>query len=200
MCGSGTTLVEARILGRHATGVDINLDAVALSSRRLADTPSTDQCCQVVGQGDARNLPHANDSVDLVTLHPPYWNIIRYSDSVEGDLSGMSYQEFFVALAQVAAEAFRLLRPNGHCAVLMGDTRQRKHLVPLSFHTLNLFLEAGFVIREHVIKVQHNTTSARNWPGTYDFLLLAHENLFILRKPKTDERPFPLSCRGTKDP
>ena len=38
-CGSGTTLVAARSLGRHALGFDVNPDAVRLARSRLAPRP-----------------------------------------------------------------------------------------------------------------------------------------------------------------
>lgn len=37
-CGSGTTLVAAKLLGRHFTGIDVSADAVSLSRKRL-DNP-----------------------------------------------------------------------------------------------------------------------------------------------------------------
>jgi len=35
MVGGGTTLIEARLLGRNAIGVDINYDAIILTLHRL---------------------------------------------------------------------------------------------------------------------------------------------------------------------
>lgn len=187
MCGGGTTLIEARLLGRKAMGFDINPTAVLRSRNALQHLP-LDSCTQPVEVGDARQLSTvATESVDLVCLHPPYANMIRYSHDVPGDLSLLDETTFFQELRAVADEMLRVLRPNGHCAVLMGDTRRKKHIVPLAFRALAAFLEVGFVLREHIIKIQHNTSSATLWPGTYDFLLLAHENLFVLRKPTAHE-------------
>lgn len=199
MCGGGTTLVEARLLGRNAAGFDINADAVSRTTRALNAVPASTNTEQSVQYGDARRLAEiASGSVDLVTLHPPYADMIRYSDGIEGDLSLMDEAAFFDALGQVAREARRVMRGNGHCAVLMGDTRRRKHIIPLSFRTLGVFLDAGLVLREHVIKIQHNTNSAPRWPGNYDFLLIAHENLFVFRKPNPSEQVD--SAQAPKDP
>lgn len=51
------------------------------------------------------------------------------------------------------------------------------------------FLEAGFMLREDVTKLQWKMKSTReNWAGSrYDFLLLAHEHLFIFRKAASGE-------------
>lgn len=185
MSGGGTSLVEARLLGRSALGMDINPGAVTWSRTCLGGVPNPGQAVQEVVLGDARSVPDVSSgTVDLVLLHPPYWNVIRYSSSIEGDLSRMDHAGFLAGMREVASEMHRVLRRDGHCAILMGDSRRRKHILPLSFQVLGIFLETGLVLREHAIKVQHNTRSGRSgWTGPLDFLLLAHENLFVFRKP-----------------
>jgi hypothetical protein len=46
------------------------------------------------------------------------------------------------------------------------------------------------IIREDIIKIQHKMKSTREkWRGTkYDFYLLAHEHLYVFRKPATGEK------------
>ncbi len=54
-------------------------------------------------------------------------------------------------------------------------------------------LDAGFVLREDIIKLQHKMNSTREkWRGSkYDFYLIAHEHLYVFRKPSTRiERSF----------
>lgn len=48
-CGSGTTLVAAKLLGREAIGIDINPDAVALTEKRLATPFKTNSNLLKVG-------------------------------------------------------------------------------------------------------------------------------------------------------
>lgn len=181
MCGGGTTLVEAQSLGRIAIGLDVNPSAVARAQISLAEVTLDPTCVKL---GDARTLEGVEPaSVDLVALHPPYANIIRYSSDTPGDLSCLTVPTFLSEMQRVAHACFRVLRPGGHLALLIGDTRRKGDIVPLSFRLLSAFLEADFVLQDHAIKIQHNTTSSRiGWKGRYPFLLLAHENLFIFRK------------------
>src|SRR3989442_4399775 len=77
MCGSGTTLVECRLLDRNGIGVDVNKDAIMLTLDRLRfdynPLDSTHQSAIRTYVGDARNLDKiADESIDLVTTHPPY--------------------------------------------------------------------------------------------------------------------------------
>jgi len=69
MVGAGTTLIEAKLLARHALGIDINPDAANLSEEALkfAHHPPTKQKIMV---GDARDLSFLkNDSIDLIITH-----------------------------------------------------------------------------------------------------------------------------------
>jgi hypothetical protein len=78
MCGGGTTLVECKLLGRNAIGVDINYEAVILTLDRLnfSYTPLDEDYKEPnikVYHGDARNLNLINDeSIDLIATHPPH--------------------------------------------------------------------------------------------------------------------------------
>jgi DNA modification methylase len=142
--------------------------------------------------GDARNLDKVPDeSVDLIATHPPYAGIISYSRSkVEGDLSSFSsLDKFLEEMKIVADESFRVLKPGKHCGILIGDTRKHQHYIPISVRVLQKFLEAGFILREDIIKLQHKTKSTReNWSGgKYDFYKIAHEHLYIFRKPAEGE-------------
>jgi len=192
MVGAGTTLVEAKLLARHALGIDINPDAVKLAEEALKfnHSPLTKQKVVV---GDARNLAFLkNDSFDLIITHPPYLNIIRYSDgAIPGDLSNISSLPKFCDEIEIAAkELFRVLKPDKYCAILIGDTRRGKHFVPLAFNVMQQFLKVGFALKEDIIKVQHNCMTTGKWKNKakqQGFYLIMHEHLFVFRKPKADE-------------
>ncbi|MDG6906767.1 MAG: DNA methylase [Nitrososphaerota archaeon] len=195
MLGSGTTLVECKLLGRKGIGVDVNGDAVMVAMNRLdfelntLDHDYSDAEINVY-QGDARYLDAIEDGkVDLVATHPPYWGIIPYSKAAPGDLSGLGFDGFMESIGKVAKECYRILKPDGHCGILIGDTRRHKHYVPISVGVLGRFLDAGFILREDVIKLQHNTKMSRErWNGNgYDFYKIAHEHLYVFRKPLVNE-------------
>lgn len=200
MCGSGTTLIECRLLGRNAIGVDINPDSVLLTRNRLdfsvssLDAPTSHRTFV----GDARNLDLLEDaSIDFIATHPPYANIIPYSrEATPGDLSQVHKIDDYIAeMSRVADEAFRILKPDQFCAILIGDTRRRKHYVPIAYRTLGVFLKAGFALKEDVIKHQWRCSSTPLWRQKsidYNFFLIMHEHLFIFRKPKENENLAPI--------
>ncbi|MCE4613000.1 MAG: DNA methylase [Desulfurococcales archaeon] len=223
MVGSGTTCIEAVLLGRNCVGVDINYYAIMLTLHRIywlrkhlerlqgsgshrfgtimeesgksMGGVTVDEMLKArieVYHGDARNLDKIQDeSIDLVAMHPPYSSIIKYSKSrVAGDLSAArSLEEYLAMMSQVVSESFRVLRPGGHLGILVGDTRVHRHYVPITYYVLDTLLKTGFILKEEVVKIQHRMKATRErWAKLRerDFLLIYHEKLFILRKPKNE--------------
>lgn len=216
MSGSGTTCIEAKLLGRSCIAVDINRGAAVLTMHRLywlekaieealksasekrggvaatapeaARLEASKRAWFRVYHGDSRRLDEIPDnSVDLVATHPPYFNIIEYSERTEGDLSRAgSLEEYMDWFSQIAGEVFRVLKPGRHLGILVGDTRIHRHYVPITHHVLRLLLKTGFILVEEVIKIQHKMKTTREvWSRIKrrGFLLIYHEKLFILRKP-----------------
>jgi len=74
--------------------------------------------------------------------------------------------------------------------ILVGDTRIKRHYVPITHYVLLTLLDVGFILKEEVIKIQHKMkTTMEVWRKLKerDFLLIYHEKLFILEKPKQAE-------------
>lgn len=196
--GSGTTLIECKLTNRNGIGIDINEEALILTRDRLNFSTLADNFFeQKTYLGDARGLNLIEDeSVDLIATHPPYANIISYTKNSnhkrEGDLSKVgSVEEFCSEMSKVAKEFNRVLKPDKYCAILIGDTRRHKHQVPISFRVMQVFLENGFILKENIIKIQHNTKTAPLWMKKSiesNFLLLMHEHLFVFRKPSKEEK------------
>ena len=184
--GSGTTLIETKLLKRKGIGIDINPASIKLARNNL-DFYKNNEFEPEVYNSDSRNLSFLIDnSIDLICAHPPYANIIQYSENIRGDLSLLDIDDFLGEMSLVSKELFRVLKNNRYCAVLIGDTRKNKHIVPLGFYVMQEFLKAGFVLKENIIKEQHNCQATGFWYQKsidYNFLLIAHEYLFVFRKP-----------------
>ena len=137
-------------------------------------------------KGDARNLDFISDeSIDLICTHPPYADIIKYSEDIDEDLSHLKVKEFLEEMKKVAYESYRVLKKDKFCAVLMGDTRKKGHMIPMSFEVMKLFQAVGFKLKELIIKEQHNCRATGYWKTNsvkYNFLLIAHEYLFVFKK------------------
>lgn len=182
-CGGGTILVEAKLLNRNAIGIDINGNAIELSKQKCSfDYGESNICAKL---GDARKFDLASDSIDLICAHPPYANIIQYGEGIDGDLSHLAMKEFLSEMYKVALEAYRVLKKDKFCAILMGDIRIKGMAKPLAFETMRVFELAGFKLKEIIVKEQHNCKATGFWKTNsikHNFLLLAYENLFVFKK------------------
>ena len=183
--GGGTTLVEAKLLNRNIIGVDINENAINRCHEKCNFDYETAGKVEI-RLGDARNLNFIkNNSIDLISTHPPYANIIKYSEDNKNDLSHLNVTAFLEQMEIVASESYRVLKKEKFCAILMGDTRSKGHVIPMGYEVMKIFEKKGFNIKEIIIKEQHNCKATGYWKTNsikYNFLLLAHEYLFIFKK------------------
>lgn len=184
--GGGTTLVEAKLLNRNIIGVDVNDIAIQRCKEKVDFEYKQSNSKVIIKKGDARNLFFLeNESIDLICTHPPYANIINYSDDLENDLSRLNIKDFLIQMEKVANESYRVLKKGKFCAILMGDTRQKGNMIPISFKVMEIFKKTGFTLKEIIIKEQHNCKATGFWKTNsikYNFLLIAHEYLFIFKK------------------
>ena len=76
-------------------------------------------------RGDARNLPLADNTVDLVVTSPPYFALRSYTDGGEHYAGQIGDEptpgEFIDALLEVTRECVRVLKPSGSLWVNLGD-------------------------------------------------------------------------------
>ena len=97
----------------------------------------------------------------------------------------LKVKDFLEEMKKVASESYRVLKDDKFCAILMGDTRQKGYMIPMSFEVMRIFENAGFRLEELIIKEQHNCKATGYWKTNsvkYNFLLIAHEYLFVFRK------------------
>lgn len=112
--GSGTTLFECEKLERNYIGFDINQQMIDLIYQKMADTQNIHF---IVNNCDVCNMRKMNDimqqsliwtkksSVDFLIAHPPYMDIVKFTDKQE-DLSSISDLNLFL-------EKFTLAMKNG---------------------------------------------------------------------------------------
>ncbi len=187
MIGGGTTAIEAKILNRHIICSDVNDKALERTRTSLAFEVENNSWQRVV-KCDARNLSGVGDeSVDFILTHPPYADIIKYSEGkLNNDLSNIHDIDKFVdEMEKVARELYRVLRKGKYCAILIGDTRRNKMYQPIAYKVMDRFIKAGFQLKEDVIKRQFNCKATGFWvkkSKESNFLLIMHEHIFVFLK------------------
>ena len=179
--------IEAKILNRHIICSDVNDKALERTKASLAFEVENNSWQRVV-KCDARNLSDVGDeSIDFVLTHPPYADIIKYSEGkLNNDLSNIhDIDKFADEMEKVARELYRVLRKGKYCAILIGDTRRNKMYQPIAYKVMDRFIKAGFQLKEDIIKRQFNCRATGFWvkkSKESNFLLIMHEHIFVFLK------------------
>ncbi|OZJ06488.1 hypothetical protein BZG36_00497 [Bifiguratus adelaidae] len=207
--GRGTDAIECFILQRRCIGVDINPAAVALSQRNcsfaLPIGLTSAEYRPVILQMDSRNLRgplFEDESFDHILSHPPYKDCVAYSTHIEGDLSRYANsEEFLQEYRKVCEESRRLLKHGKRVTLGIGDNREHCFYVPVGFHLIRQYMNAGFELEELIVKRQRYCSAYGL--GTflsvqYDFLCFTHEFIATLRKAERPQEP-PMRCFETTE-
>jgi len=119
---------------------------------------------------------------DLVWYHPPYWDIVRYSDDPKDLSNCQSIEEFELKLSRSVERLFQAVNPGGILAVLIGDKRKNGKYYPL-FRSL-LFNPNIGELKAIIMKLQHNCRSdSKGYPAKNPFLIpIKHEYCLVFRK------------------
>ncbi len=195
--GSGTSLIEAQRLGRNSIGIELQEDVVNEAVSRIQIEKQND-CVAKVYTGDSRTIQIEKllDSIGIkkyqfVIMHPPYWDIIKFSDN-QNDLSNSSSLEAFLEnFGQVIDNTTKYLEKNRYCACVIGDKYANSQVIPLGFYCMNLFLEKGFILKAILVKNFGETKGKSNQQGIWryraisnDFYIFKHEYIFVFKKVK----------------
>ncbi len=194
--GSGTTMIECRRLGRHGLGVELN-PKTAEKARDLVAKERNPHAVQTqIMTGDSRNydLPTATSKMGfkaahLLILHPPYQDIIRFSELKEDLSNALTTPEFLEMFAQVLENTVPLLEKGRFLAVVIGDKYHQGQWIPLGFHCMQEVLKMGLELKSIVVKNFEETKGKRTQEALWryraldgGFYLFKHEYIFIFRK------------------
>ena len=92
------------------------------------------------------------EKVQFIIFHPPYWDIIKFSDK-ENDLSNSkTVKEFLSSFGKVIDNTTKYLEKNRYCSIVIGDKYENSQIIPLGFHCMNLFLERNFLLKAIIVK------------------------------------------------
>ncbi len=193
--GSGTTAYEAEELGRHFIGVDIQSKLIKYIREKVDDKKFFSEL--IVGDSSDENIistisdilkKKKKRSIHFAILHPPYANIIKFSNN-KADLSNAkSLKDFLDRFSLVVKNTVSLLEKNRYLAVVIGDKYQQGQWVPLGFYCLNEVQKQGLTLKSIIIKNMEGNRGKQNKEGIWryralssDYYIFKHEYIFIFK-------------------
>lgn len=195
--GSGTSLIEAQRLGRNSIGIELQ-EYVAKAAHEKILNEKKDDCCGKIIIGDSRSvdIEKALDSVGIkkvqfVIMHPPYWDIVKFSESPNDLSNSETLKDFLDEFGQVIDNSCQHLEKDRYCAVVIGDKYANSEIVPLGFYCMNLFLERGYKLKAILVKNFEETKGKANQKAIWryralasDFYIFKHEYIIVFKKVK----------------
>ena len=195
--GSGTTLIEAQRMGRNSIGIELQPSVAAEAIKRIhseqkegiiADTFVDDS-----RTFDTKRIleTYNINSVQFIIYHPPYWDIIKFSEE-ENDLSNStSLDEFINNFRQVVRNTSAILQKGRYCAVVIGDKYANSQLVPLGFYCMQAMQQEGLTLKATIVKNFEETKGKANQKALWrqralqnGLYLFKHEYIFVFKKEK----------------
>ena len=126
--------------------------------------------------------------MQLAILHPPYADIIKFSNH-EKDLSNAkSLEDFLSNFSLVVSNTINLLEKNRYLAIVMGDKYTQGKWIPLGFYCLNEAQKLGLTLKSIVIKNMEGNRAKQNKDAIWkyralssDYYIFKHEYILIFK-------------------
>lgn len=195
--GSGTTLIEGQRMHRNVIGIELQREVAKEAYYRI-QSEQNDKSTTKICVGDSRNIEINKtlseigiNKVQFVILHPPYWDILKFSEDKDDLSNSETFDNFLDNFGQVIDNTCKHLDKNRYCAVVIGDKYANSQIVPLGFLCMNLFLEKSYLLKAILVKNFEDTKGKSNKKAIWryramasDFYIFKHEYIFVFKKVK----------------
>lgn len=197
--GSGTSGIEAINMHRRCIGVELKEDlAEAVSEKFTPKQLVTD--VNIICADSASQL--AKDKVtarldimgrkraQLLMLHPPYDDIIKFSNKKEDLSNCASTGEFYDLFEKVAQNGYDLLEKGRFACLIIGDKYANSQHIPLGFECMARMNKIGFITKAIIIKDMQGNERAKGKTANLwryralagGFYIFKHEYVMIFQK------------------
>ena len=197
--GSGTSAIEALNMDRRCIGVELKPEQVEIvknkfSSKELvtevnlicADSASI----EVKEKIQARLDVMREEKAQFLMLHPPYDDIIKFSDRKEDLSNCSSTQEFYELFKQVAQNGYDMLEEGRFAALIIGDKYANGEIVPLAADCDAKMREIGFKMKAVIVKNMEGNERAKGKTANLwryralngGFYIFKHEYIYVFQK------------------
>jgi 16S rRNA G966 N2-methylase RsmD len=197
--GSGTSGIEAINMQRRCIGVELKDElAEAVSEKFTPKQLVTD--VNIICADSASDLAKekiqarldvmGEKKAQFLMLHPPYDDIIKFSDKKEDLSNCSSTEEFYELFEKVAKNGYDLLEKGRFAALIIGDSYKNSQIQPLGFECMRRMNNLGFITKSIIVKdIQGNEKAKGKTANLWRYRALAggfnifkHEYIMIMQK------------------
>lgn len=197
--GSGTSLIECKRLGRNGIGIELNEKISENAKKLIAKEKNpfsikTEVICansmeKEITEKVKSLLP--NRKCQLLIMHPPYWNIIKFSNKKDDLSCAKTKEQFLKNFAKVVENFSSLLEEKRFLVLVIGDKYEKGEWVPLGFLCMNEVLKFNFKLKSICIKDIQENRGKRNQYHLWryralkdNYYIFKHEYIIFFEKNK----------------
>lgn len=197
--GSGTSGIEAVNMERRCIGVELKQELVDSVSNKFTPKQLVTDVNIICGDSTSEDTMEkvkarleimGREKAQFLILHPPYDDIIKFSNKKE-DLSNCSTtEEFYDLFEKVAKNGYDLLEKGRFAALIIGDSYKNREVQPLGFKCMERMQNLGMKLKAVIVKdIQGNERAKGRKAPLWRYRALAggfnifqHEYIFIFQK------------------
>lgn len=194
--GSGTTLIECRRLGRNGIGIELNPEVAEKARELISMEPNREGVVSEVVVGDSREIDikailqkFGINKVQLLIMHPPYHDIIKFSKDPRDLSNAKSVGDFLRMFGEVVDNASPYLEKGRYLVLVIGDKYSKGEWIPLGFYCMQEVLKRKFSLKSIIVKNFEETRGKRNQKELWryralvgGFYVFKHEYIMLFKK------------------
>lgn len=194
--GSGTTAYEAESLNRNFIGIDIQKELVDYVGKNIG--PKNNIFDSITGDSAKTETfekikeilkKHKKKNIQLAILHPPYADIIKFSDLKDDLSNAKSLKEFLEKFSSVLKNTIEILENGRYLAIVIGDKYTAGKWIPLGFYCMNEAQKLGLTLKSVIIKNMAGNRAKQNKEAIWryralssDYYIFKHEYILVFKK------------------
>ncbi len=198
--GSGTTLIKCKQLGRNAIGIELVPEVALWANQLIAQEPNPYVYAKVI-IADSTSIEakkrvqailsaHNKKRIQLLILHPPYYNAIRFSKDPRDLSNAPSLNAYLKKFKAVIENFIDILEEGRYLVLVIGDIYVHGEWIPLGFYTMNTILNTGFcklksIVVKNIVKNRGKMKQEHLWQYRAlknGFYIFKHEYVMFFQK------------------
>jgi len=194
--GGGTTLIECRRLGRNGIGIELNAEVAQKAKDIIEREQNRDNVITEIVVGDSKTIDvkqilakYNIKQVQLLIMHPPYYDIIKFSKDEEDLSNAKNIEEFLRMFGIVVDNATPYLKQGRYFVLVIGDKYSKGEWIPLGFYCMQEVLKREYLLKSIIVKNFEETRGKGNQKGLWryralvgGFYIFKHEYIMIFQK------------------
>ena len=197
--GSGTSAIEALNMKRRCIGVELKPEQTDIVRSKFTEKELVTGVNIICADSAAKSTKEKiqarldvmrSEKAQFLILHPPYDDIIKFSDRKE-DLSNCgSTEKFYELFKQAAQNGYDMLEKGRFAALIIGDKYSNGEIVPLGADCAAKMREIGFKMKAVIVKNMEGNERAKGKTANLwryralngGFYIFKHEYIYVFQK------------------